>query len=126
MAVALLTVGCTGGDGPPVTATVIIEASASAAQPLLLTVSTSFDILDTGEFDYNTLDSITITGDHTELYALKSDARIVAKLLNEQGTEESARLSVLLDGRTRYDQTAVLSQDGFMQYVYRFHSLGPF
>ena len=126
IAVALLAVGCTDGNDPPLTATVIVEASASAAQPLLLTVSTSFDILDTGEFAYKTLESITITEDYTEVFALNSERRIVTKLLNEQGTEELARLVVLIDGRGRYDQTSVLSQDKFLQYLYTFRHFAPF
>ncbi len=126
IAVALLAVGCTEGNDPPLTATVIVEASASAAQPLLLTVSTSFDILDTGEFAYKTLESITITEDYTEVFALNSERRIVTKLLNEQGTEELARLVVLIDGRGRYDQTSVLSQDKFLQYLYTFRHFAPF
>jgi hypothetical protein len=90
------------------------------SQPLILLVSTSFDILSTGDFLYNNLDSITITGDYTELYALNPEARFTAKLLNDQGTEESVRLGILIDDVPKYDRTAVLGQGGFLQYVYRF------
>jgi len=120
LAVALLSVGCSDGDNPPTSATVLIEASASVSQPLMLLVSTSFDILSTGDFLYNNLDSITITGDYTELYVLNPEARFTAKLLNDQGTEESVRLGILIDDVPKYDRTAVLGQGGFLQYVYRF------
>ena len=119
-AVALLSLACSDRADQPTSATVVVEASASAAQPLILTVSTSFDVLSTGEFVYNNLDSITITGGYTELYALNSEGRFTAKLLNDHGTEESVRLEVLIDEVGKYDRTAVLGQGGFLQYVYRF------
>lgn len=125
-AVALLLVGCTNAEGPPVSATVIIEASASAEEPLILTVSTSFDVTPSGEVVYSSSDSITITGNYNEQFALNSEARFTTKLLNEYGTEESVRISVLIDGRRLYDEMAVLGQGGFLQYVYRFSDFGGF
>ena len=125
-AVALLLVGCTNAEGPPVSATVIIEASASAEEPLILTVSTSFDVVTSGEIVYTNLDSITITGNYNEQFALNSEARFTAKLLNEHSTEEPVRLSVLIDGGTEYDEIVVLGQGGFLQYVYRFQALVGF
>ncbi len=123
-AVALLLVGCV--DEPLLTATVIIEASASAEEPLILTVSTSFDVTPSGEVVYSSSDSITITGNYNEQFALNSEARFTAKLLNEHSTEESVRLSVLIDGGTEYDEIVVLGQGGFLQYVYRFSDFGGF
>jgi len=126
MALVFLTLGCANEDSPPTSATVMVTASASTAQPLILIVSTSFDVLSTGEFLYNNVDSITITGDYTELYSLNSEGRFSAKLLNDYGTEESVRLEVLIDDTGKYDRTAVLGQGGFLQYVYRFEFLVAF
>ncbi len=125
-AAALLWVGCTENEDLPVSATVIIEASASVEMPLLLTVSTRFEVPTTGELIYNNIDSITITGNYNDQFALNSEARFTAKLLNEHGTEEGVRLSVLIDAGREYDETVVLGQGGFLQYVYRFQSGGIF
>ena len=90
----------------------------------MLTVSSSFDVVTGGEVVYNSLDSITITGNYNEQFALNSERRFTATLLNEHTTEEGVRLSVLIDQGTEYDQTAVLGQGGFLQFVYRFQSAG--
>ena len=125
VAAALVSAGCTNAQEPPASATVIVEASASLEAPLILSVSTSFDVAIGGEIVYNNLDEITITGNYNEQFALNSEARFTAQLLNEHGTEESVRLSVLIDDGKEYDERVVLGQGGFLQYVYRFQaSLG--
>jgi hypothetical protein len=96
---------CADEEGAPQAATVIVEAD--SAEPLLLIVSTRFEVISSGEVVFQDIDTIPITGNHSE-------------------TLEGARLSVLIDGGLEYDETALLGQGGFLQYVYRFQTNGIF
>ena len=111
-------------EGAPQAATVIVEAD--SAEPLLLIVSTRFEVISSGEVVFQDIDTIPITGNHSETFQLNSAARFTAILKNDYETVEGARLSVLIDGGLEYDETALLGQGGFLQYVYRFQTNGIF
>ncbi len=114
---------CTEADGPPASATVVVEASASEETPLELTVSTRFDVDAEGVITYRNADTIAITGNYNERFSLNAEARFVAKLLNTHETEAQVRLSVLIDDNRRdYDESIVLGQGGFLAYLYRFQA----
>jgi hypothetical protein len=115
---------CTDEEGAPQAATVIVEAD--SAEPLLLIVSTRFEVISSGEVVFQDIDTIPITGNHSETFQLNSAARFTAILKNDYETVEGARLSVLIDGGLEYDETALLGQGGFLQYVYRFQTNGIF
>ncbi len=119
---ALLAAACTSEENPPETATVIVEANAE--NPLLLIVSTRFEVVNTGDLVYNNIDTIPLTGNYNETYQLNSEARFTAILKNDYETVEGVRLSVLLDDRLEYDEIASLGKGGFLQYVYRFRRSG--
>lgn len=115
---------CTESADTPQSATVIIEASAT--DPLLLIVSTRFEVISGGEVVFENIDTIPITGNHNETFQLNSAARFTAILKNDHENVEGARLSVLIDDSLEYDETASLGQGGFLQYVYRFQVNGIF
>jgi len=121
-ALTALALGCTDEANPPQSATVIVEASAT--QGLLLIVSTRFDVLTGGQVVYTNVDTVRVTGNFTETYALNSEARLSATLLNETEAIEDVRLSVLIDNNVQYDEAATMGMGGFLQFLYRFQYAG--
>ncbi len=109
---------CSDNQDPPTSATVIVEAS--PGQPLLLIVSTRFEVVASGEIVYTNQDTIEVTENYTEKFALNSEARFTAILKNDVESEEEVRLAVFIDEGLEYDERATLGQNGFLQYVYRF------
>lgn len=115
---------CADEEPRPQAATVIVEAS--PANPLLLIVSTRFEVISGGQIVYTNIDSIPVTGNYTETFQMNSEARFSAILKNDFEDVEIARLSVLLDESVEYDESAQLGQGGFLQYIYRFQTGGIF
>ncbi|MDA0311900.1 MAG: hypothetical protein O2992_07255 [Gemmatimonadetes bacterium] len=113
-----LALGCTKEADAPQSATVIVEASAT--QGLLLIVSTRFEVPTGGQVAYANVDTVQVTGNYTETYALNSEARFSAILLNETEAIEVVRLSVLIDNNVQYDEAATMGMGGFLQFLYRF------
>ena len=119
LALGLTVSACAQAENAPQSATVIIEAS--PANPLQLIVSTRFEVPTAGVVEFVNSDTIMVTGNFNETYAMNEDARFTAQIGNfVEDAEEVVRMSVLLDGGVQYDETATLLTGGFLQYLYRF------
>ena len=113
--VLLISGGCTVTDLPE-RATVTVEATASAN--LALVVSTRFRTVG-NETVFNKADTIQVTGDYTQDFALNEEARISATLINNGELPEVVRLAVSVDGKVKFDQPWILGAGESLPFIYR-------
>ena len=111
----LISIGCTVADLPK-SATVTVEAT--APDNLSLVVSTRFRTID-GTRVFGNADTIQITGDYTQAYALNEEARISATLINNGELPEVVRLAVSVDGKVMFDQPWILGVGESLPFIYR-------
>ena len=118
--VALLLAGaCTGPEQIPTRATVVIEADPE--EPLFLITSSDFEVIGDGSMVFAQADTLPINENFNREFRMQDPPRFTAILRNDSDEEnESVRLSVLIDGRTQYDEIAVLGTKAFLQFVYRY------
>ena len=111
----IISVGCTVADLPK-SAAVTVEAI--APDNLSLIVSTRFRTIDDTRVLGNA-DTIQITGDYTQAYALNDEARISATLINNGELPEVVRLAVSVDGKVMFDQPWILGAGESLPFIYR-------
>ena len=101
----------------------VIEADPEEA--LLLVTSSDFEVLGDGSTVFAQADTLLIEQNFNREFRMQEPPRFTAILRNDSEEEdESVRLSVLIDGRTEYDEIAVLGTAGFLQFVYRYNPFG--
>jgi len=113
--VLLISGGCTVTDLPE-RATVTVEATAPAN--LALVVSTRFRTVG-NETVFNNADTIQVTGDYTQDFALNEEARISVVLINDGEIPEIVRMAVSVDGKVKFDQSGTLGAGKSLPFTYR-------
>ena len=111
----IISVGCTVADLPK-SAAVTVEAI--APDNLSLIVSTRFWTIDDTRVLGNA-DTIQITGDYTQAYALNDEARISATLINNGELPEVVRLAVSVDGTVQFDRSGTLGPGESLPFEYK-------
>ena len=111
----IISVGCTVADLPK-GATVTVEAT--APDNLSLVVSTRFRTIDDTRV-FGNADTIQITGDYTQAYALNEEARISATLINNGELPEVVRLAVSVDGTVQFDRSGTLGPGESLPFEYQ-------
>ena len=111
----IISVGCTVADLPK-SAAVTVEAI--APDNLSLIVSTRFRTIDDTRVLGNA-DTIQITGDYTQAYALNDEARISATLINNGELPEVVRLAVSVDGTVQFDRSGTLGPGESLPFEYK-------
>ena len=111
----IISVGCTVADLPK-SAAVTVEAI--APDNLSLIVSTRFRTIDDTRVLGNA-DTIQITGDFTQAYALNDEARISATLINNGELPEVVRLAVSVDGTVQFDRSGTLGPGESLPFEYK-------
>ena len=111
----IISVGCTVADLPK-SAAVTVEAI--APDNLSLIVSTRFRTIDNTRVLGNA-DTIQITGDYTQAYALNDEARISATLINNGELPEVVRLAVSVDGTVQFDRSGTLGPGESLPFEYK-------
>ncbi len=111
----IISVSCTVADLPK-SATVTVEVTAPAN--LALVVSTRFRTVG-NETVFNNADTIQVTGDYTQAYALNEEARISATLINNGELPEVVRLAVSVDGKVKFDAPWILGAGESLPFIYR-------
>ena len=101
----------------PTRATVTVELTAPAE--LALVVSTRFRTVE-NSLVFSNADTVDITADFSQVYALNEEARISATLTNLGDQPEIVRLLVTVDGRVQFDDSGTLAPGGELPFVYRF------
>ena len=111
----LISVGCTVADLPK-SATVTVEAT--ALDNLSLVVSTRFRTIDDTRVLGNA-DTIQISSDYTQIYALNEEARISAALINNGELPEVVRLAVSVDRTVQFDRSGTLGPGESLPFEYK-------
>ncbi|MCH2464770.1 MAG: hypothetical protein MK237_02575 [Gemmatimonadetes bacterium] len=111
----LISGGCTVADLPE-RATVTVEAT--APENLALVVSTRFRTVG-NETVFNNADTIQVTGDYTQDFALNEEARISVVLINDGEIPEIVRMAVSVDGKVKFDQSGTLGAGESLPFTYR-------
>ena len=111
----LISVGCTVADLPK-SATVTVEAT--APDNLSLVVSTRFRTIDDTRVLGNA-DTIQISSDYTQIYALNEEARISATLINNGELPEVVRLAVSVDRTVQFDRSGTLGPGESLPFEYK-------
>ena len=111
----LISIGCTVADLPK-SATVTVEAT--APDNLSLVVSTRFRTIDDTRV-FGNADTIQITGDYTQAYALNEEARISATLINNGELPEVVRLAISVDGTIQFDRSGTLGPGESLPFEYQ-------
>jgi len=111
----LISVGCTVADLPK-SATVTVEAT--APDNLSLAVSTRFRTIDDTRVLGNA-DTIQISSDYTQIYALNEEARISATLINNGELPEVVRLAVSVDRTVQFDRSGTLGPGESLPFEYK-------
>jgi len=111
----LISVSCTVADLPK-SATVTVEVT--APDHLSLVVSTRFRTIDDTRV-FGNADTIQITEDYTQIYALNEEARISATLINNGELPEVVRLAVSVDGTVQFDRSGTLGPGESLPFEYQ-------
>ena len=111
----LISVGCTVADLPK-SATVTVEAT--ALDNLSLVVSTRFRTIDDTRVLGNA-DTIQISSDYTQIYALNEEDRISATLINNGELPEVVRLAVSVDRTVQFDRSGTLGPGESLPFEYK-------
>ena len=113
--ILLISVGCAVADLPK-RATVTVEST--TPNNLSLVVSTRFRTVDDYKV-FGNADTVQITGDYTQVYALNEEARISATLINNGDLPEVVRLAVSVDGTIQFDRSGTLGPGESLPFEYQ-------
>ena len=108
-------------DELPTSARVLVESDPAA--PLELVVSSNFllrrnETTDQREAVPLEADTIAVSGDFDRVFDIARHARIYVVLRNDAATPESVRLRVLVDGSEAYDESDVIADGAFLDFLF--------
>ncbi|MCK5923980.1 MAG: hypothetical protein KAG66_23800 [Methylococcales bacterium] len=83
-----------------------------------MVVSTRFRTVG-NETVFNNADTIQVTGDYTQDFALNEEARISVVLINDGEIPEIVRLAVSVDGKVKLDQPWILGAGESLPFIYQ-------
>ncbi len=127
LAVGLPLLSSCVNDASPTVARVIVDTDAAASLQLIVSTNflTSFDE-GTGVRELVLLiaDTTQLTGDFEQEYDISRFERIYVRVRNDEVTPEQVRLEVFIDGERFHNQSAEISSEDFIEFLFTSRDFG--